>query len=165
MLEKSVTSMHIADRRSMKTLNMEIHNEEMTDFEEMKKAANRTSNWRERLVAVEALGDHGDQPSIQILKRLMTNDTVYLIQETAYRKLKLLGEDVQQPPRKKGDLIKGVGKILLRIKKSLPEGHTYEAFKEKLQKMRSDVYDTYEGDKGSDFDQWLETTWSGLLNK
>ncbi|OAS18294.1 esterase [Paenibacillus oryzisoli] len=147
----------------MNPLNIELHNELPTDFEELKKAANRTSNWRERLTAVEALGEHGDQQSVHILKRLMTNDTVYAIQETAYRKLKLLGEDVQLPPRKKGDLIKGVSKILLRIKKSLPEGHSYEAFKEKLQKMRSDVYDTYEGDKGSDFDQWLESTWSGLL--
>ena len=62
-------------------------------------------------------------------------------------------------PRKKGDLIKDVTKILLRIKKSLPEGHSYEEFKEKLKKMRLDVYDTYEGDKGPDFDQWLENMW------
>lgn len=144
-------------------MNMEIQNEQTTSLEELKKAANRTSNWRERLAAVEALGENDDLQSITILTRLMKNDSVYAIQELAYRKLKILGEDVQLPPRKKSDLIKGVGKILLRIKKSLPEGHTYEAFKEKLQKMRSDVYDTYEGDKGADFDEWLESTWSGLL--
>lgn len=51
---------------------------------------------------------------------------------------------------------------MLRIKKSLPEGHTYEEFKEKLKKMRIDVYDTYEGDKGADFDKWLENTWASL---
>ena len=75
-------------------MNIELQNELPTDFEDLKKAANRTSNWRERLAAAEALGEYGDQQSVQILKRLMNNDTVYAIQEMAYRKLKLLGEDV-----------------------------------------------------------------------
>lgn len=146
-------------------MNMELKNEIPPHFEELKKSANRTSNWRERLAAVEELGQYNDQQTINILMNIMSNDAVYPIQEAAYRKLKAFGEDVRLPSRKKGDLIKGVGKILLRIKKSLPEGHTYEAFKEKLQKMRSDVYDTYEGDKGPDFDQWLENTWTSLLKK
>jgi hypothetical protein len=154
-----------AVRRSLNQLNIELTNEIPPNFEELKKSASRTSNWRERLAAVEELGQYNDQQTINILTRLMSSDAVYPIQEAAYRKLRAFGEDVQLPPRKKGDLIKGAGKILLRIKKSLPEGHTFEEFKEKLQKMRSDVYDTYEGDKGPDFDQWLETTWASLLKK
>ncbi|MNW00954.1 hypothetical protein D3C71_1965170 [compost metagenome] len=59
-------------------------------------------------------------------------------------------------------MVKGITKILVRIKKSLPEGHSVEEFKEKLKKMRVDVYDTYEGEMGDDFDQWIETTWSSL---
>ena len=97
--------------------------------------------------------------------RIMNNDSVYKVQEAAFRKLKNLGEDVQLPPRKKGDLIKDITKILLRIKKSFPEGHSYEEFKEKLQKMRLDVYDTYEGNKGSDFDNWLENMWASFPKK
>lgn len=31
--------------------------------------------------------------------------------------------------------------------------------------MRIDIYDTYEGDKGADFDSWLEQTWSSLLRR
>jgi hypothetical protein len=54
---------------------------------------------------------------------------------------------------------------LLRIKKSLPQGHTFEEFKEKLKKMRLDVYDTYEGEKGAGFDKWLENTWASLSKK
>ncbi|UJF31804.1 HEAT repeat domain-containing protein [Paenibacillus hexagrammi] len=146
-------------------MNIELTNEIPENFEELKKSANRTSNWRERLAAVEALGQFNDEQSIHILTRLMNNDAVYPIQEAAYRKLKALGEDVKLPSRKIGDLIKGTGKILVRIKKSLPDGHTFEEFKMKLQKMRSDVYDTYEGDKGADFDQWLEATWASLLKK
>ena len=97
--------------------------------------------------------------------RLMNNDAVYKVQEAAYRKLKKLGEDVELPPRKKGDLVRDVTKISLRIKKSLPEGHSYEEFKAKLQKMRLDVYDTYEGDKGPDFNKWLENMWASLPKK
>jgi hypothetical protein len=132
------------------------------NYEELKKQASRTSNWRERLDAVEELGKWKNKHIVDILIRVINNDSVYKIQEAAFRQLKKLGEDVQLPPRKKGDLIKDITKILLRIKKSLPEDHSYEEFKEKLKKMRLDVYDTYEGDKGADFDTWLESTWVSL---
>jgi hypothetical protein len=135
------------------------------NYEELKKKASRTSNWRERLDAVEELGKWKNKHIVDILMRVMNNDSVYKIQEAAFRQLKKLGEDVQMPPRKKGDLIKDITKILLRIKKSLPEDHSYEEFKEKLQKMRLDVYDTYEGDKGADFDKWLENMWVSFPNK
>lgn len=145
--------------------NIEVKSELPENFEELKKRASRMSNWRERMDAIEELGQWKEEHIIVILTRIMNNDTVYKVQEAAFRKLKKLGEDVQLPSRKKGDLIKGVNKILLRIKKSLPEGHTYEEFKEKLKKMRLDVYDTYEGDKGADFDKWLENIWASLLTK
>ena len=145
--------------------NKEANNQLPPNFEELKKAVNRTSNWRERFDAIEELGQWKNQKSADILTRIMKNDPVYKVQEAAYRQLKGFGEDVQAPVRKKGEIIKGVSKILLRIKKSLPEGHTYEEFKEKLQKTRSDLFDAYEGEKGSEFDQWLEGQWSSLLKK
>jgi HEAT repeats len=142
--------------------NSEVMKSFPQNYEELKKSANRTSNWRERLDAVEELGQWQHKQTIDVLKRIMISDPVYKVQEAAFRKLKEFGEDVQLPSQKKGDLIKGTTKTLVRIKKSLPEGHTFEAFKEKLQKMRSDIYDTYEGEKGADFDQWLENTWVSL---
>jgi hypothetical protein len=135
------------------------------NYEDLKKQANRTSNWQERLEAVEALGQWKNKQIIDILMRLMNNDPVYKVQEAAFHKLKKFGEDVELPQRKTGNLVKDVTKILVRIKKSLPEGHSYEEFKTKLQKMRLDVYDTYEGDKGADFDQWLENEWSSLTKR
>ncbi|UVI31033.1 HEAT repeat domain-containing protein [Paenibacillus spongiae] len=142
------------------------HNEIATDlpsnYEALKKSANRASNWRERLEAVEELGQWNSKQTIDVLMHRMVNDTVYSVQEAAYRKLQELGEEVQEPARRKGELIKGATKIMVRVKKSLPPDHTFEAFKEKLQKMRLDVYDAYEGDKGDDFDRWLETTWASL---
>ena len=89
----------------------------------------------------------------------MVNDPVSKLQEAAFRNLQKLGEDVQLPAKNKGDLIKDASKVWVRIKKSLPAGHTYEEFKEKLKNMRLDLYDTYEGEKGADFDKWLENTW------
>jgi hypothetical protein len=145
--------------------NIEEISELPPNFEELKKSANRTANWRERLDAVEELGQWNNKQTINVLTHVMISDTVYKVQEAAFHKLKEMGEDIQLPSRKKGDLIKGVTKILLRIKKSLPEGHTFEEFKEKLKKMRIDVYDTYEGEKGADFDKWLENTWASLLKK
>ena len=135
------------------------------NYEELKKQASRTSNWRERLDAVEELGNWKNKHVVDILIRIMNNDSVYKVQDAAFRKLKNLGEDVQLPQRKKGELIKDINKILLRIKKSLPEGHSFEEFKEKVKKMRLDVYDTYEGNKGSDFDNWLENIWVAFPNK
>ncbi|MNP22558.1 hypothetical protein D3C76_1152350 [compost metagenome] len=90
----------------------------------------------------------------------MESDPVYTVQEAAYLKLKAFGEDVKVPSKNKPELVKGVSKILLRIKKSLPRDHSYEDFKEKLKKMRVDVYDAYEGEKGADFDTWLMKMWT-----
>ncbi|MBW7474774.1 HEAT repeat domain-containing protein [Paenibacillus oenotherae] len=134
-------------------------------YEGVIKSANRSANWRERLEAVHALSQWNTGQVIEVLTRMMNNDPVYTVQEAAFRKLQELGEDVQMPARKQGERIKGTAKILIRIKKSLPQGHAFQEFKEKLQKMRSDVYDTYEGEKGAGFDEWLQETWASLRTR
>ncbi|GGD53984.1 HEAT repeat domain-containing protein [Paenibacillus nasutitermitis] len=143
----------------------EATNELPPNYEELKKAANRTSSWKERLEAVEELGQYNHPKTIDVLTHRMMHDTVFSVQEAAFRKLQAFGEDVQAPARPKGELIKGVGKVLVRVKKSLPQGHSYEEFKEKLKKTRLDIYDTYEGDKGDEFDAWLEQTWASLTRR
>ncbi|RJX39579.1 HEAT repeat domain-containing protein [Paenibacillus pinisoli] len=129
------------------------------NFEELKRAANRTGSWRDRLNAVNELGNWDTAPTIKLLQYVLAGDQVFQVREAAYRKLKQLGEDVQMPAQNKGELFKGLNKVLLRIKKSLPVGHTFEQFKEKLQKTRLDIYDTYEGNKGDQFDSWLREIW------
>ena len=131
-------------------------------YQELKAAANRTADWRERLRAVEELGKIDNPQALDVLKHRMMNDPVFQVQEAAYLQLKEAGEDVQKPVRRQEELVKGLTKMLVRIKKSLPAGHSYEDFKEKLKKMRVDVYDTYEGDKGENFDKWLEEKWASL---
>ncbi|MDF9845417.1 MULTISPECIES: HEAT repeat domain-containing protein [unclassified Paenibacillus] len=139
--------------------NEELNQELPENYSELKKAAGRTADWRARLAAVEELGNWNHKQVIDILNRLMTSDPVYTVQEAAYRKLIAFGEEVAAPSKNKPELFKGIGKIMLRIKKSLPREHSYEDFKEKLQKMRIDIYDAYEGEKGEEFDKWLEQQW------
>lgn len=149
----------------MNNNNYEAVSELPENFEELKKAVNRTASWRDRLNAVNELGQLDIAPAIKLLQHVMAGDQVFQVREAAYRKLKQLGENVQMPAKNKGELFKGLNKILLRIKKSLPEGHTFEQFKEKLQKTRLDIYDTYEGDKGAEFDSWLQGIWEAPTRK
>lgn len=146
-------------------MNNNIKDELPPNYEELKRSVNRTSNWRERLDAIEELGQWKHKRTIDVLMHRMMNDAVYKVQEAAYRNLIKFGEDVQLPPKNEFELIKDANKVLFRIKKSLPVGHTYEEFKEKLKKMRLDLFDTYEGDKGADFDKWLEDTWKAATRK
>lgn len=140
--------------------NEELNNGLPENYEELKKAAGRSADWRARLEAVEELGRYNHKQIIDILNRLMISDPVYTVQEAAYEKLKAFGESVTAPSKNKPELFRGVSKIVLRIKKSLPQDHSYEEFKEKLKKMRIDVYDAYEGEKGEDFDAWLQKLWA-----
>jgi hypothetical protein len=146
-------------------IDQDLENTEASQWEKIKAAANRTSNWRERLEAVDKLGELDSDQAIRLLQYRLINDSVYRVQEAAYRKLRALGEDVQMPPKKHRESMKDLSKILLRIKKSLPEDHSYEEFKEKFKKMRLDVYDTYEGNKGDEFDSWLKGVWATLGTK
>ncbi|AUO07749.1 esterase [Paenibacillus jamilae] len=145
--------------------NNETQQEFAEVYEQLKVAANRTSDWKARLAAVNELGAWKNQQTIDLLTHRMNNDMVYAVQEAAYHKLQEWGENVQPPVRKEGELVKGLTKILVRIKKSLPADHTYNDFREKLHKMRVDIYDVYEGDKGAEFDQWLEQKWASLSTR
>jgi len=131
-------------------------------YEALKKQANYTSSWRERLAAVEVLSAYQHEKVIDLLNNRMQNDTVYKVQLAAYEALAAFGENVEKPEPARFDIIKGTDKIFLRVKKSLPKDHTVEDFGDKLKRMRIDVYDAYEGDKGEQFMNWLEERWAKL---
>lgn len=134
-----------------------IKDELPENYEELKKAVNRTASWRSRYEAVEELGSYNTSQVIDILKTRLANDPVYKIQEAAYRILIEFGENVQLPVQKKFEVVKGANKVFLRVKKSLPKDHTFEEFATKLKRMRIDVYDAYEGERGL---EWLENEWA-----
>ncbi|MGJ9457389.1 HEAT repeat domain-containing protein [Oceanobacillus sp. CF4.6] len=131
-------------------------------YDSLKKQANYTSSWRERLDAVETLSAYQHDKIIDLLKNRMQHDTVYKVQIAAYEALAAFGEEVEKPSPSRFDIIKNTDKIFLRVKKSLPKDHTVSDFADKLKRMRLDVYDAYEGDKGDQFMSWLEERWSKL---
>ncbi|PIC96772.1 esterase [Sporosarcina sp. P26b] len=131
-------------------------------YEALKKQANYTSSWRDRLEAVKTLSDYKHDKVIDLLKNRMQHDTVYEVQVAAYEALAAFGEDVEKPAPARFDIIKNTDKIFLRVKKSLPKDHTVADFADKLKRMRIDVFDAYEGDKGAEFMNWLEQRWAKL---
>lgn len=142
----------------MKQFNKELPEQ----YDALKKQANYTSSWRDRLDAVKTLSAYQNEKVIDLLTNRMKNDTVYKVQTAAYEALAAFGEDVQKPAPARFEIIKGTDKIFLRVKKSLPKDHTVADFAEKLKRMRLDVYDAYEGDKGAQFMTWLEERWAKL---
>ena len=132
------------------------------NYEELKKAANRTASWKARYDAVVELGKYNHNQVKDILRTRLANDPVYKVQEAAFQNLLDFGEEAQLPKRKKFELVKGANKVFVRVKKSLPKDHTFEDYLTKLKRMRIDVYDTYEGDKGDEFKTWLEKEWAKL---
>ncbi|MDN7246514.1 HEAT repeat domain-containing protein [Planococcus shenhongbingii] len=149
----------------MNFLSQQHNNTLPPNYDELRKAVNRTANWKERLAAVEELSKWKHKQTIDILTHRLNNDPVYKVQEAAFEALQDFGLEVEMPERKKFDLIKDTSKTFVRLKKSLPKDHTFEDFKVKLQKTRVDIYDTYKGDKGADFDQWLEDQWKAIPSK
>lgn len=131
-------------------------------YDALKKKANYTSSWRDRLDAVTTLSAYQHEKVIDLLNNRMKNDTVFKVQMAAYNALVAFGENVEKPTPARFDVIKNPNKIFLRVKKSLPKGHTLEEFAEKLKRMRLDVYDAFEGDKGDQFMTWLEERWAKL---
>lgn len=126
------------------------------NYTELKKKANYTSSWRDRLDAVNELANYKEDKIIDLLNNRLENDTVQKVREAAYRALVAFGQSVAKPEPHKYDLIKGTDKILLRILKSLPKDASVADFADKLKRTRLDVYDAYEGDKGEGFIPWLE---------
>ena len=131
-------------------------------YETLKKQANYMSSWRQRLDAVEMLSAYQHDKIIDLLKNRMQHDIVNKVQLAAYEALAAFGEDVEKPLPVRFDIIKDTDKIFLRVKKSLPKDHTVTDFADKLKRMRLDVFDAYEGDKGVQFMNWLEERWAKL---
>ena len=132
---------------------------------ELKILAGKHDDWKSRLRAIEELGEWKCNESISILWDHMLNDKVYKIQEAAFKKLQRFDEKVKLPRKSKGNLIKGIDKPLKIIKDSLTDDHNFQDFKEKLKIDQPEIFDTYEGDKGNQFEKWLINKWSSLPKK
>jgi HEAT repeat protein len=125
----------------------------------LKKAVNRTADWAARLEAVQTLAKMKSEEAMNILQFVAKNEHVTKVREVAAKAIKQNGGTAPTYELPRFGYFKDLRKVFLRIKKSLPKDHTYEDFKVKLEKMRIDIYNTYEGEKGADFDAWLEDMW------
>ena len=139
--------------------NQEIPSNLPENFGELKKAVNRTADWEARLHAVNELSNIQADEAMKILQYVASSDHVTKVREAAAKGLKKNGKSVPTYEPPKFGFFKDLRKVFLRIKKSLPKDHTYEDFKVKLEKMRIDIYNTYEGEKGEAFDSWLKDMW------
>ncbi|MER2192918.1 MAG: HEAT repeat domain-containing protein [Solibacillus sp.] len=135
------------------------------NLNELKKDVNRAADWETRLAAVQELGKFKADETIKILQYVAKADLVTKVREAAGASLKKMGQNVPAFEAPKGEYFKDQSKVFVRIKKSLPKDHTYEDFKVKLAKMRSDMYNTYEGEKGANFDAWLKDVWETSTTK
>ncbi|WP_353893746.1 HEAT repeat domain-containing protein [Proteinivorax hydrogeniformans] len=132
------------------------------NYEKLKRMANNKVSWRNRLEAVEELGKWKCRQSVDVLFRRMMSDKVFKVQNAAFLKLQAFGENVKLPKKKKGNLVKNINKKLGTIKRSLPEEHSYEEFKQEFKQKRSVEFDIYEGDKEERFDKWLRNVWLNI---
>lgn len=143
---------------------MNYENEEVVDqlaeqLAQLKKEANRTADWEARLNAINELAKIKSDEAVKILHFVAKADHITKVRKAAAKALKKAGKEVPSYEAPKFGFFKDLRKVFLRIKKSLPQDHTYEDFKVKLEKMRIDIYNTYEGEKGAQFDAWLKDMW------
>ncbi len=103
-------------------------------MEELKRKATNQSNWRERLEAVNELKNYDCEQSRSILTNLAIHDSVFVVQEAAFRaaqsmKITKNGQPIRLNRKPKGNLVKGINGKLVTVRNSLPEGYTLDEFK------------------------------------
>ena len=137
-----------------------------SNIDDLKRKSNNKSNWRERLDSVNELKRYDCRESRDIIKILALHDPVYKVMEVAFEAAHALGITKKGKPlylakKKKGNLVEGITKILVRVKNSFKGEFSIQDFKEKFKAIDPRTYDTYEGDMGDGLDEWLANV---LLN-
>ncbi len=144
------------------TTRVSMENVTPENIEALKKQASDKTSYKNRLTAVESLGNFKCQQSKDILWRLMNNDKVYAVQELSFRKLQAFGENVKLPKKQKGNLVKDIekklGKVLFAIGGEWLEAEFHQKFKE----LYPEEFDMYSFEKGGNFNMWVQNVLSSL---
>ena len=127
-----------------------MENDTPENIDALKKQASDKTNYKNRLEAVEKLGNFKCQQSKDILWRLMINDKVYAVQELAFRKLQALGENVRLPKKKKGHLVKDINKKLEIILRAIGGQYSENEFNQKFKELYPEYFDIYTFEKRRD---------------
>lgn len=101
-------------------------------MEELKRKATNQSNWRERLEAVNELKNYDCEQSRSILTNLAIHDSVFVVQEAAFRaaqsmKITKNGQPIRLNRKPKGNLVKGMVPSSIMRKFIYKSGRTQSA--------------------------------------
>jgi len=132
------------------------------NIEALKKLAADKANYKNRLQAVNELGETKCRQSIDILWRLMINDKVHAVQHKAFLKLQAFGEDVKLPRKAKGKPFKDIEKKLAKVLASNAGVYSEADFNRKFSEMYPEEFDVYSFEKGNNFNSWVQNTLSCL---
>ncbi|WP_394753321.1 HEAT repeat domain-containing protein [Crenothrix sp.] len=137
---------------------MENHTPE--NIETLKKQASDRTNYKNRLNAVEGLGNFKCQQSTDILWRLMIHDKVHAVQKLAFLKLQAFGENVKLPRKPKGHLVKDINKKLEIVLRSIDGEYSEVEFNGKFKESYPEYFDIYQYEKGAGFNKWVKNVLS-----
>jgi len=132
------------------------------NIEALKKQAADKTSYKNRLAAIEELGNFQYQQSKDILWRLMINDKVHAVQHRAFLKLQAFGEDVKLPRKKKGHLVKDINKKLTKVLKSIGGAYSEVVFNDKFKELYPEDFDIYTFEKSGGFNKWIQNVLSSL---
>lgn len=130
--------------------------------------SNDTCSYSNRLKAVNEMKLQNlkviDQGFVSRLYKMMRSDKVFKVREAAHRALQSIGEDAHLPKNKKGDLYKDIGNVIKKIHNSFTDPYTLESFKTSFQRIEPQIYDAYNGNKQTMFDDWLKNVIKSQCN-
>lgn len=164
---------------------MTIIKEIPKNIEELRKKANKTSSWEERLEAINELRRYDCQQARDIITRLALHDKVYKVKEEAIRasqtlKINKNGKPLFLHKKDIGYKAKDFTKTFQRVKR---EGNIEEfeldKFKDKFKQVNPEMYDVIRFEKSkiefenndivsideSGFNKWIENIYKGLPKK
>lgn len=145
--------------------NYDVIEQTPENIEDIKTLAATKASYNTRLTAIHELSKYKCSQSIDILRRLMTQDKVYAVQEEAFRALQRFGEDVKLPRKKKGHLVKDINKHLERVKNSFKgESFTIEQFTERFKQLYPTEYDIYTFEKKGKMETWINNILANFPN-
>ena len=147
---------------------MALLHETPNNINELVKQADLKSDYKARLLALNALKKYDCPQSRDVITRLALHDKVYKIKEEAFKAAKILGIEKNGKPIKLGR--KNIGykledftKIFLTIRSDKQmDDFDLSLFKKSLKTLNPEMYDVMQYEKSTKFNSWIKTTYNCL---
>jgi len=150
---------------------MALIHETPDNISQLVKQADLKSDYKARLLALNALKKYDCTQSRDVITRLALHDKVYKIKEEAFKAAQTLGIKKNGKPIKLGK--KNIGykledftKIFLSIRSDKNmDGFDLSLLKKYLKTLNPEMYDVMKFEKGDKFNSWIKTTYNCLPKK